>query len=100
MAKNKVNVIDNIDTIIANENVINTDISDELETSMLTYAICTIVSRAIPDARDGLKPVHRRVLYSALLDKLYPDRKYEKNVGVVGTTMKYFHPHGKLLPLI
>jgi len=83
-----------VQALIANENIIHSDITDEIENAMLTYAIKTIIDRAIPDVRDGLKPVHRRVLYGALLDRLMPNGKYEKNSGVVGTVMKYFHPHG------
>lgn len=75
-------------------NIGNVDFSKELETSYLDYSLSVIVSRALPDARDGLKPVQRRILYamkSAGYD--YTDR-YLKCAGVVGETLKHYHPHG------
>lgn len=69
-------------------------IEDELEDSYLEYALSVIVSRAIPDARDGLKPVHRRLIYAMWKAGMRSDRPHRKSVGAVGETMKTAHPHG------
>ena len=65
-----------------------------MRSSYLDYAMSVIVGRALPDARDGLKPVHRRVLYSMHRDGLQPNRPYRKCARVVGDVMGSFHPHG------
>ncbi len=69
-------------------------IEDELRRSYLDYAMSVIVSRALPDARDGLKPVHRRILYSMHDLNMTPDRAYSKCARVVGDVLGRFHPHG------
>ena len=69
-------------------------IEDELKRSYLDYAMSVIVSRALPDVRDGLKPVHRRILYSMGEQGHTPDRKYVKSARVVGDVMGKYHPHG------
>jgi len=69
-------------------------IEKEMKTSYLDYAMSVIVSRALPDVRDGLKPVQRRILYGMLEAGLRPDRPYRKSAAVVGDVMKKFHPHG------
>jgi DNA gyrase subunit A len=69
-------------------------IEEEISYSFLEYAMSVIVSRALPDARDGLKPVHRRILFSALEAGLRPDRQYRKCAALVGDVMKKYHPHG------
>lgn len=69
-------------------------IEDELRRSYLDYAMSVIVSRALPDARDGLKPVHRRILYSMHDLKMSPERAYSKCARVVGDVLGRFHPHG------
>src|SRR5207302_10887056 len=70
------------------------DIEDEMQRSYLDYAMSVIVGRALPDVRDGLKPVHRKILY-AMYDSGYrPDRGYVKCSRVVGDVMGQFHPHG------
>jgi DNA gyrase subunit A len=69
-------------------------IEDELRRSYLDYAMSVIVSRALPDARDGLKPVHRRILYSMNEQGHTPDRSYVKSARVVGDVMGKYHPHG------
>ncbi|MDB5454368.1 MAG: gyrase subunit, partial [Caulobacteraceae bacterium] len=69
-------------------------IEDELRRSYLDYAMSVIVSRALPDARDGLKPVHRRVLFSMNEQGHTPDRAYVKSARVVGDVMGKYHPHG------
>src|SRR6201996_7851228 len=69
-------------------------IEDELRTSYLDYAMSVIVSRALPDVRDGLKPVHRRILYSMHENNYTPERPYNKSARVTGDTMGKYHPHG------
>jgi DNA gyrase subunit A len=71
-------------------------ISDEMRQSYLAYAMSVIVSRALPDVRDGLKPVHRRILYSMHENNYTPERQYNKSARVTGDTMGKYHPHGNL----
>ncbi len=71
-------------------------ISDEMRRSYLDYAMSVIVSRALPDVRDGLKPVHRRILFSMYENNYLPDRAYNKSARVTGDTMGKYHPHGNL----
>ncbi|MCL5885986.1 MAG: DNA gyrase subunit A [Actinobacteria bacterium] len=70
------------------------DIQEEMEKSFLDYSMSVIVSRALPDVRDGLKPVHRRILFSMFSQGLRPDRPYTKCARVVGDVMGTYHPHG------
>src|ERR1700693_1290020 len=67
---------------------------DALEERYLAYALSTIMNRALPDARDGLKPVHRRILYGMRLLRLDPGAAFKKSAKVVGDVMGNFHPHG------
>jgi DNA gyrase subunit A len=69
-------------------------IEDEVRSSFLAYAMAVIVSRALPDVRDGLKPVHRRILYAMNQEGLLSNRPYSKSAGVVGEVLKHYHPHG------
>ena len=69
-------------------------ITEEMKRSYLDYAMSVIVSRALPDVRDGLKPVHRRILYSMHEQGHTPDKKYVKSARVVGDVMGKYHPHG------
>src|SRR5246500_3279535 len=69
-------------------------ILDEMKRSYLDYAMSVIVARALPDARDGLKPVHRRILYSMYESGYTPDKKHKKSAGIVGDVMGNYHPHG------
>ena len=69
-------------------------IEDEIKESYLNYAMSVIVSRALPDARDGLKPVHRRILYAMYEMGLRPDRPYKKSGRIVGDVLGKYHPHG------
>src|SRR5687768_4413688 len=69
-------------------------IEEEVQYSFLEYAMSVIVSRALPDVRDGLKPVHRRILYAGLEAGLRPDRQHRKCAALVGDVMKKYHPHG------
>ena len=82
------------ENIIKFDNVKEINISTEMKTSFLSYAMSVIVSRALPDVRDGLKPVHRRILYG--MDELgvYPDKAYKKSARIVGDVMGKYHPHG------
>jgi DNA gyrase subunit A len=76
------------------ENIVDIDVSDEMQGSFLEYAYSVIYSRALPDARDGLKPVHRRILYRMSEMGLRPDRGHVKCARVVGDVMATLHPHG------
>ena len=76
------------------EGVGNIAIEDEMRTSYLDYAMSVIVSRAIPDSRDGLKPVHRRILWSMHENGYTPDKPYRKSARVVGDVIGKYHPHG------
>jgi len=70
------------------------NIEDEVRSSFLAYAMSVIISRALPDVRDGLKPVHRRILYAMNQEGLLSNRGYSKSAGVVGEVLKHYHPHG------
>ncbi len=70
------------------------NIEEEMKTSYLDYAMSVIVGRALPDIKDGLKPVQRRILYAMLREGLLPGKKYSKCAGVVGEVLKKYHPHG------
>jgi len=76
------------------EKILDVDVSSEMEDSFLEYAYSVIYSRALPDARDGLKPVHRRILYQMADMGLRPDRGHVKSARVVGEVMGKLHPHG------
>jgi DNA gyrase subunit A len=75
-------------------NVVPIEITDEVKTSFINYAMATIVDRALPDIRDGLKPVQRRILYAMHREGLTYSHKHSKSAGVVGEVMKRYHPHG------
>ncbi|MCH7598996.1 MAG: DNA gyrase subunit A [Myxococcales bacterium] len=70
------------------------NIEDEVRSSFLAYSMSVIITRALPDVRDGLKPVHRRILYAMNQEGLFPNRRYSKSAGVVGEVLKHYHPHG------
>ncbi len=74
--------------------VVDVDIEKEMKTSFLAYSMSVIVSRALPDVRDGLKPVHRRILYTMFEDGLNPDKPYRKCANTVGNVLGRYHPHG------
>ena len=74
--------------------VIDVDIEKEMKQSFLAYSMSVIVSRALPDVRDGLKPVHRRILYTMFEDNLGPDKAYRKCANTVGSVLGRYHPHG------
>jgi DNA gyrase subunit A len=70
------------------------NIEDQMRESYMDYAMSVIIGRALPDARDGLKPVHRRILYAMFREGLLHNRRYSKCAGVVGEVLKRYHPHG------
>lgn len=74
--------------------VIPVNIEDEMKNSYLDYAMSVIIGRALPDVRDGLKPVHRRILYAMYKEGLLSSKRYSKCAGVVGEVLKKYHPHG------
>lgn len=76
------------------ETIIERDIEQEMKTSYIDYAMSVIVQRALPDVRDGLKPVHRRILYTMHEDGLTPDKAYRKCANTVGDVLGRYHPHG------
>ena len=76
------------------ERIDSQQLADALSSRYLSYAVSTIVSRALPDVRDGLKPVHRRILYSMLRQKLSPNAAFRKCATVVGDVLGHYHPHG------
>lgn len=76
------------------QNVIEIDVEKEVRNAFLDYAMSVIVSRALPDVRDGLKPVHRRILYTMFEAGLTPDKPYRKSVTTVGDVLGHYHPHG------
>ena len=76
------------------EKIITTEYSEEMQRSYMNYSMSVITARAIPDARDGLKPVQRRVLYDMSELKLGHDKPHRKSARIVGDTMGKYHPHG------
>ena len=78
----------------ANEKLSSANITDIMQTAYIDYSMSVIISRALPDARDGLKPVQRRILYAMLREGLVHNRAFDKCAGVVGEVLKNYHPHG------
>ena len=78
----------------ANEKLSSANITDIMQTAYIDYSMSVIISRALPDARDGLKPVQRRILYAMLREGLLHNRPFDKCAGVVGEVLKNYHPHG------
>ncbi len=79
---------------IKEQKIIPIDIEAEMKKSFIDYAMSVIIDRALPDVRDGLKPVHRRILYTMYVSGFTPDKPYRKSVATVGEALKSFHPHG------
>ena len=77
-----------------NNKIITVDIEQEMKKSFLDYSMSVIVSRALPDVRDGLKPVHRRILYTMYENGLSPEKAYRKCADTVGAVLGRYHPHG------
>lgn len=76
------------------QNIVNVEINKEVRNSFLDYSMSVITSRALPDVRDGLKPVHRRILYTMYENGLYPDKAHRKCADTVGSVLGRYHPHG------
>lgn len=76
------------------QTIIDIDIKKEVKTAYIDYAMSVIIGRALPDVRDGLKPVHRRILYAMYEDKLSYDKSYRKSATTVGSVLGHYHPHG------
>ena len=87
--KNKENAVEDRDG-----KIVERDIEEEMKTAYIDYAMSVIVSRALPDVRDGLKPVHRRILYTMYEDGLTSDKPYRKSATTVGDVLGRYHPHG------
>ena len=77
-----------------NGKIIEKDVEKEMKDAYMAYAMSVIVSRALPDVRDGLKPVHRRILYTMFEDGLTSDKPYRKSATTVGDVLGKYHPHG------
>lgn len=77
-----------------NNNMILGNYSEIMQSSYIDYAMSVIVGRALPDVRDGLKPVHRRILYALLDLGILPDKGYRKSARIVGEVLGKYHPHG------
>ena len=77
-----------------NQKIIDVEINKEVRKAFLDYSMSVIVQRALPDVRDGLKPVHRRILYTMFENNLYPDKPYRKCADTVGAVLGRYHPHG------
>lgn len=82
------------ENFIENEHIVPVNIEKEMKRSYIDYAMSVIVARALPDVRDGLKPVHRRILYVMSELALWPDKAYRKSASIVGDVMGNYHPHG------
>ena len=82
------------DILFPDQVITESDIIPEMKTALLDYAMSVIIDRALPDVRDGLKPVHRRILYTLHEDKLYYDRPFKKSATCVGDVLGKYHPHG------
>lgn len=79
---------------LSSHRIENVDLSEKMKTSFLDYAMSVIVARALPDVRDGMKPVHRRILYDMRELGLTPDKPFRKSARIVGDTLGKYHPHG------
>ncbi len=86
--------INNLPDPYANQRIVNVEISKEVRGAFLDYSMSVITSRALPDVRDGLKPVHRRILYTMYENNLTPDKAYRKCADTVGSVLGRYHPHG------
>ena len=82
------------DILFPDQHITESNLVDEMEKSYIEYAMSVIVGRALPDVRDGLKPVHRRILYTMYEDGLTSDKKYKKSATTVGAVLGSYHPHG------
>lgn len=94
--KLKKEVTENLEPVVADGKMVLQPIVQEMESSYLDYAMSVIISRALPDVRDGLKPVHRRILYAMWTEGLRHTARFRKSATVVGTTLGRYHPHGDM----
>lgn len=94
MAKNKKYEDSHFEEYFDTQTIVNIDIEDRMKEAFIDYAMSVIVSRALPDVRDGLKPVHRRILYSMYEENLTHDKPYFKSATTVGNVIGRYHPHG------
>ena len=86
----------NVDAVFRDNinNIVPVDLEQEMRKSFIDYAMSVISDRALPDIRDGLKPVHRRILFSMFSQGFTPDKPYRKCATTVGNVLGHFHPHG------
>ena len=82
------------DIAFPQQNIVESELVNEMQTSYIDYAMSVIVGRALPDVRDGLKPVHRRILYTMYEGNLTPDKPFKKSATCVGDVLGHYHPHG------
>ena len=80
--------------LLEDQRMIQHEIYDEMKNSYIDYSMSVIVGRALPDVRDGLKPVHRRILYGMSELGVTPDKPHKKSARIVGEVMGKYHPHG------
>mgnify|MGYP000975527250 CR=1 FL=1 len=85
-----------MDDITNNPRITPLDIEQEMKKSFISYAMAVIINRALPDVRDGLKPVHRRILYSMGEQGFTPDKPFHKSARIVGDVLGKYHPHGDI----
>ena len=78
---------------LSSENIVKTEYSEEMKQSFIDYSMSVLVARAVPDIRDGLKPVHRRILYAMKDAGLSSDKPYKKSANIVGKCLAETHPH-------
>ncbi|MCX7714844.1 MAG: DNA gyrase subunit A, partial [Clostridia bacterium] len=79
---------------IENQKIVNVELNNEMKKSYIDYAMSVIVSRALPDVRDGMKPVHRRILYDMYESNLLYENDFRKSAATVGDVLGKYHPHG------
>lgn len=94
MSSTRQKTIEKIIKSLDKDTILDKNIVAEVEQSFLDYAMSVITARALPDLKDGLKPVHRRIIYAAYQEKLFHDAKFKKSAALVGTVMGSYHPHG------
>ena len=83
-----------VDISFPNQKIVDINLEHEMENAYIEYAMSVIVGRALPDVRDGLKPVHRRILYSMYESGLTSDKPFKKSATCVGDVLGKYHPHG------
>ena len=94
MAKNQNRDYKPEDILFPDQKIVQSELVNEMEQSYIEYAMSVIVGRALPDVRDGLKPVHRRILYAMYEDNLTSDKPFKKSATCVGDVLGRYHPHG------